>query len=110
MEQSLLIDEQHIAETVVRGISRVHDATMPTSPQARLTTVGPGVRISGVAVHRVEGSLNIDVEIIATLKKQGSLSILAARVRHRARQAIHALTTEHIRRVNIRITDIQMKD
>ncbi|GJL63746.1 MAG: hypothetical protein NPIRA04_24000 [Nitrospirales bacterium] len=110
MEPSLLIGEQQIAKVVVERISRVRGAAVPTRHQAQFTTVGPGVRISGVAVHRVEGSLNIDVELIATLKKQGSFPILAARVRRMTRQAIQTLTTEHVRRVNIRITDFHIKD
>ncbi|WP_454064775.1 hypothetical protein [Candidatus Nitrospira salsa] len=110
MEQSLLIDERQIAEIVINGISRVGGAEIPADHQARLSTVGPGARISGVAVHRVEGSLNIEIELNATLKKKGSLPILAARVRRMVRQAIQSLTTEPVGRVNIRITDFHIKD
>lgn len=38
MEQSLLSNEQHIAETVITGMSRVREAAVLDTPQVHVTT------------------------------------------------------------------------
>jgi len=104
------IDERMIAEAVLGYVSRVPGVEVPNREEADLSTVGPGWRVWGIEVHRVAGALNITIELIVTLNKKNSIPSLSIRVRRKVRTGIQSLTSEHIRWINLRISDVRFKD
>lgn len=111
MAKSLdLIDERVIAEAVVQSVARSPSVEVPVDQETDLSTVGPGWRVWGVGVHRVAGALNIDVELIVTLTPKSSIPSISARVRRMIRIDIQSLTSEQIRWINLRISDVRFKD
>ncbi|MEX2493581.1 MAG: hypothetical protein WD425_17665 [Nitrospirales bacterium] len=111
MAKSLdLIDERVIAEAVVQSVARSPSVEVPVDNETDLSTVGPGWRVWGVGVHRVAGALNIEVELIVTLNKKSSIPSISTRVRRMIRTGIQSLTSEQIRWINLRISDVRFKD
>jgi len=111
MTQSISpLDEQLIAEAVTRSVSRIPGAAMLTDPEAHCSTVGPGWRIWGVAVHREKGALNIAIELAMTIDKDSSIPALSTRVRDMVRAEIQALTPEPVGWINIRIGDVHVTE
>ena len=100
------IDERVIADAVVQSVARIQSVEVPVEQEAELSTVGPGWRVWGVGVHRVAGGLNIEVELIVTLNTKSSIPSISARVRRMIRSAIKSLTSERIRWINLRISDV----
>jgi uncharacterized alkaline shock family protein YloU len=105
-----LIDERQIADAVAKNISLIPGVHMPNELEANVSTVGPGWRVWGIGVHRVAGELEIEIELIVTLNETRSIPTISARVRRKARATIQSLTTEPIRRLNLRITDIFIEE
>lgn len=104
------IDERVIAEAVIKSVSGISAVEVPVGQKAELSTVGPGWRVSGVGVHRLAGALNIEVELIVTLNKKSSIPSISTRVRRMIRTGIQSLTSEQIRWINLRISDVRFKD
>lgn len=102
------LDEQLIAEAVIKGVSRIPGAALPIGPEANFSTVGPGWRVWGVAVNRVSGVLNIDVELVITIDKDRSIPTFSDRVRGMVRTEIQSLTPEQVGWINIRISDVHV--
>ena len=109
MTQSISpLDEQLIAEAVTKGVSRIPGAAILTGPEANFSTVGPGWRVWGVAVHREKGTLNIAIELVMTIDKDSSMPALSSRVRGMVRAEIQSLTPERVGWINIRIADVHL--
>jgi uncharacterized alkaline shock family protein YloU len=104
------IDERVIAEAVIKSVSGISAVEVPVGQEAELSTVGPGWRVCGVGVHRAAGALNIEVELIVTLNKKNSIPSISTRVRRMIRTGIQSLTSEQIRWINLRISDVRFKD
>jgi uncharacterized alkaline shock family protein YloU len=110
MAKSLdLIDERVIAEKVLTSVTSISGIEVPVGQDADMSTVGPGWRVWGVGVHRVAGALNIEVELIVTLNKKSSIPSISARVRRMIRTGIKSLTSERVRWINLRISDVLFK-
>jgi len=105
-----LIDERVIAEKVRTSVTSIPGIEVPVDQDADLSTVGPGWRVWGIGVHRVAGSLNIEIELIVTLNKKSSIPSISARVRRKVRTSIQSLTSEQIRWINLQILDVRLKD
>lgn len=101
-------EEQHIAHAVAKGIGQMAGVDMQVKPATDLATYGPHHRIWGIAVHRNESSLVIDVDLIVTVNAHASLPDVAAKVRRMVRQVTKKVTPTHVRRINIRIGNLRI--
>ncbi len=111
MTQSISsLDEHLIAEAVTRSVSRVPETGTLTGPGANFSTVGPGWRVWGVAVHREGDTLNIAIELVVTIDKDSSIPAISARVRDMVRAEIQSLTPEPVGWINIRIADVHVTE
>lgn len=99
-------DELTLAEVVTTCVGQIPHVAVPIGPEVSFSTVGPGSRIRGVAVNRKQGALNIEIELVITMKTDRSIPGLSSQVRGRVREAITCLTEEPIRWINIRIADV----
>ncbi|MEO8324775.1 MAG: hypothetical protein ABI618_02930 [Nitrospirota bacterium] len=111
MTQSIApLDERLIVEKVTTSVSRIPGVALLTGQKANLSTVGPGWRVWGIAVHREEGTLNLSLELAVTIDKDSSMPALSTRVRDMVRAEIQSLTPEPIGWVNIRIGDVHVTE
>lgn len=101
-------EEQHIAHAVAKGIGQMAGVDMQVKPATNLATYGPRQRIWGIAVHRDEKALIIEVDLIATVNTQGSLPDVAAKIRRMVRHVTKEVTPTHVRRINIRIGNLRI--
>ena len=111
MTQSIApLDERLIMDAVTMSVSRIPGVALLTGPKANLSTVGPGGRVWGIAVHREEGTLNLSIELAVTIDKDSSMPALSTRVRGMVRDEIQSLTPEAVGWINIRIGDVHLTE
>lgn len=109
MTQSIApLDERLIMDAVTKGVARIPGMTILTDPEAYVSTVGPGWRVWGVAIHREKETLNIAIELAVTIDKDSSIPAISARVREMVRDEITSLTPEPLGWINIRIADVHV--
>lgn len=111
MTQSIApLDERLIVEAVTTSVSRIPEVALLTGQKSNLSTVGPGWRVWGMAVHREEGTLNLSLELAVTIDKDSSMPALSTRVRSMVRDEIQALTSEEVGWINVRIGDVHLTE
>lgn len=92
------------AAAAVRAVPGVAD--LSPGGVAEVATYGPGETVHGVAVHRVNGTFDVDVHVIARYIPSTNLQALANRVRLATAEAIDELGTGPIQCVNVTIDDL----
>ena len=99
-------DELILAEVVAKSVTQMANVRLPTHQKAFYSTVGRGARIAGIAVQREHEALDITIELVVTMNTHDSLPALAHRVRQHVRKEVRTSTSEPIRWINIRISEI----
>jgi uncharacterized alkaline shock family protein YloU len=94
-----------VAEAV-RAVPGVADVS--PGQFAERATYGPGEKVPGIVVARVDDGLQIEVHVCAHYTKALVLPELAARVRTAVRQTVEARDTRPLRRVDVAIDDVQV--
>ncbi len=100
-----------VARAAAAAVSAVPGvADLSPGQVAEVATYGPGETVRGVAVHRVNGILDVDVHVIARYTPSTNLQALANRVRRAVAEALEELGAGSIHRIDVTIDDLRNEE
>lgn len=77
---------------------------------SEVATYGPGETVRGVAVRYVNGTLDVDVHVVARFTPSINLQVLANHVRRAVAGAVEELGVGGVIRVNVTIDDLRYEE
>lgn len=100
-----------VARAVAAAVGAVPGvADLSPGEVAEVATHGPGETVLGVAVHRVDGTFDVNVHVIALYTPSANLQALANHVRQAVTEAVEELGVGPVHCIDVTIDDLRSEE